>query len=111
MKNLLLAILIAIALVNCLGALFSDWWGVHLVMADELLSPMESILAFSVVAVVFVVVGFIVAVSLAGTIFIGLAAGLLTVFVIGISALWPLLLIAGVVYLIRRSRHSYASQH
>lgn len=109
MKNLFLAIVIAVVLINCFGAIVSDWWGVHLTMHDNLLTPIENFFALSFVAALLVIIGFVVALSLFGALAIGLGVAVFAIIVAGISALWPLLLIVGVLYLIRQRRGSYAS--
>ncbi len=47
MKNFLIAIVLAVILVNCLGSVIDDWFGMHIVMSDELLSPWENLAALS----------------------------------------------------------------
>ncbi|WP_414828509.1 hypothetical protein [Alteromonas sp. H39] len=108
MKQFLIALVIGLVLVNCFGSLVGDWFGFHIMMADEYLSPWENILALSIIAVVFVVVGFIVAVSVVGTLVMGALAAIAALFVVGVSALWPVLLIIGIVYALRRSNREYA---
>jgi len=51
MKNFLIAIVLAVILVNCLGGVIDDWFGMHIVMSDELLSPWENLAALSVIGV------------------------------------------------------------
>ncbi|RDV24016.1 hypothetical protein DXV75_16280 [Alteromonas aestuariivivens] len=110
MKNFILAIVIAIVLVNVFGSVASDWWGVHFVMSDGLMSPFENLLAFSAIAVVFVIIGFIVAISVVGAIILGVAAALLSILVLGVTALWPLLLVAAVIYWLQRNKRNYADE-
>lgn len=98
MKNFLIAIIIALVLVNCIGSVFNDWLGIHLVMSDELLGPWESVAMLSAIGVVFVAIGFIVAISLIGTILVAVAAALLTLFVVGIGAFWPIVVITILLY-------------
>lgn len=109
MKNFILAVLIAVVLVNCFGYVISDWWGVNLVMNDDLMSPFESFAALSVLAAVAVLVGFIVAISVFGAFFIAIGATFLALLVAGVSIFWPVLLIGGVLYMILHRRKSYAS--
>ncbi|QJR81612.1 hypothetical protein CA267_012955 [Alteromonas pelagimontana] len=109
MKNFLIAVIIAVLIASSVGAVAEDWWGLHWVIADEVLNPWEAFVAFSIVAVVFVFVGFIVAMSIAGEVVIGVVAGGFALFITGIIALWPLLLLVALVYLIRRKSPSYAT--
>ena len=79
MKNFLIALVIAIILVNCLGSLVDSWLGMHLIMSDELLSPWENVAVLSLVGVVLAIVGFVVAVSVMGTILLALGAGFFSI--------------------------------
>lgn len=108
MKNFLIALVIAIILVNCLGSLVDSWLGMHIVMSDELLSPWENIAVLSVVGVVLAIVGFVVAVSVLGTIFLALGAGLLALLVVGVSAFWPIILIAIALYALKSRKGQHA---
>ncbi len=108
MKQFIIAVVLGLILVNCLGSLLGDWLGFHIMLADEYLSPWENIVALSIIAVVFVFVGFIVAVSLAGTLIVGALAALVALFVIGVGAFWPILLLAGIVYALRRKPQALA---
>ncbi|MEW9799609.1 hypothetical protein [Alteromonas sp. CYL-A6] len=108
MKNLFIALLIGIILINGLGALADNIFDMHIVMADDLLNPLESVLVMSGVAVVLVIVGFIIAISLAGALFIGLFAGMIALLAVGISAFWPLLLVIGCIALVQHRRSATA---
>ena len=92
MKNFLIALVIAIILVNCLGSLVDSWLGMHIIMSDQLLSPWENIAVLSLIGVVLAIVGFVVAVSVMGTILLALGAGFLALLVVGVSAFWPIIL-------------------
>ena len=81
MKNFLIALVIAIILVNCLGSLVDSWLGMHIIMSDQLLSPWENVAVLSLIGVVLAVVGFVVAVSVMGTILLALSAGFLALLV------------------------------
>ena len=110
MKNFLIAAVIAIVLVNCLGNLVDSWLGMHIVMADELLGPWENIAVLSFIGVVLVVVGFVVAVSVLGTIVLGLGAGLLALFVVGVSAFWPIIIIGIALYALKNRNSAQYKQ-
>ena len=112
MKNFLLALVIAIVLVNCLGSLVDDFLGMHIVMSDELLSPWESMAVLSLVGVVLAVVGFVVAVSVLGTIFVGLGVGFIALLAVGFSAFWPIIIIAIALYALKnRNANRYNQQN
>ena len=102
MKNFLLALVIAIVLMNCLGSVVEDVLGMHLVMSDELLSPWENIAVFSVVGIVLAIVGFVVALSVVGTIVLAVGAVLFTLLLAGVSAFWPIIVIAIALYALKK---------
>ncbi|MDO6476998.1 hypothetical protein Q4520_16355 [Alteromonas sp. 1_MG-2023] len=106
MKNAFLAVIIALILVYAFGNLFNDWWGIHLMMGDDMLSPLENFAAASAVGLVFVAIGFIVALSVFGTLALAVFACVAALLVMGLSALWPVLLVAAVIWLFRRPRQS-----
>ncbi|WP_018983714.1 hypothetical protein [Salinimonas chungwhensis] len=97
MRQLLLAILIALVLVSGLGSALWEWLDISVYFSESLLSPLENLLLFLVLAVVFVVVGFIVAVSVVGAVVISLMAGAAGLLVFGISMFWPVLVVAALV--------------
>lgn len=108
MKNLFIAILIGIILLNGLGALADNLFDLHIVMADELLGPLESMLVVSLIAAVLVVVGFVVAVSVFGALAIAATAGIIGIVAAGVGLFWPVLLIAGVIVLFNRRSSGHA---
>ena len=112
MKNFLIALIIAIILVNCLGSLVDSYLGMHLIMSDELLSPWENVAVLSLIGVVLVIVGFVVAVSVLGTILLALGAGFLALLVMGVSAFWPVTLIGIALYALKnRNSAAYKQQN
>ncbi|CAA0280704.1 conserved membrane hypothetical protein [Alteromonas alvinellae] len=112
MKNFLIALVIAIILVNCLGSLVDSWLGMHLVMSDELLSPWENVAVLSLIGVALAIVGFVVAISVMGTILLALGAGFLALLVLGVSAFWPIILIGIALYALKnRKSAAYERQN
>ncbi|WP_334060342.1 hypothetical protein [Alteromonas sp. S005] len=112
MKNFLIALVIAIILVNCLGSLVDSWLGMHLVMSDELLSPWENVAVLSLIGVALAIVGFVVAISVMGTILLALGAGFLALLVLGVSAFWPIILIGIALYALKnRKSAAYRQQN
>lgn len=102
MKNLFLAILLAIALMWGATEFFGHVGNMHIVHDGIMLSPLENFLSLSFVGVFFTLLGFAVAVSVFGL----MAFVFITVFVAlvlaGISAFWPVLLaIAVIIWLCR----------
>ena len=112
MKNFLIALVIAIILVNCLGSLVDSWLGMHLVISDELLSPWENVAVLSLIGVALAIVGFVVAISVMGTILLALGAGFLALLVLGVSAFWPIILIGIALYALKnRKSAAYERQN
>jgi len=112
MKNFLIALVIAIVLINCLGSLVDSWLGMHLIMSDELLSPWENVAVLSLIGVALAIVGFVVAVSVIGTILLALGAGFLALLVMGVSAFWPIILIVVALYALKnRNSAAYKQQN
>lgn len=109
MKNAALAIIIAVLLTYAFGNLFSDWWGIHLMMGDEMLTPFENFAAASAVGIVFVIIGIIVAFSLFGALALAAVAGIAALLVAGVAAFWPIILVAMAVWLIARSKRPHTA--
>lgn len=109
MKNAALAIVIAVLLTYAFGNLFSDWWGIHLMMGDEMLTPFENFAAASAVGIVFVIIGIIVAFSLFGALALAAVAGIAALLVAGVAAFWPILLVGLVVWLVSRSKKPHTA--
>ncbi len=109
MKNAALAIVIAVLLTYAFGNLFSDWWGIHLMMGDEMLTPFENFAAASAVGIVFVIIGIIVAFSLFGALALAAIAGIAALLVAGVAAFWPIILVALAVWLIARSKRPHTA--
>lgn len=108
MKNFILAILIAIVLTKLLGGMASDWFDLHLVMGDELVSGTLEWLIMAGIAVLLVAIGFVVAMSIAAALGIAAIAVLGALVFAGIGAFWPVLLIIGIVMLVGRSNRAAA---
>lgn len=107
-KNLVLAVLIAIVLTYSLGHIATDWFDLHLSLANHTIDETTSILAFSGLAVVLVIVGFIIALSIFAAVAFVLIAVAIGVFVAGISVFWPVILFALVIFLLVRDKKSSA---
>ena len=111
MKNLIVAVAIAAALAWAAGGALTDWFGMTVYLNHDMLSPLEGLLVFLMLAVVFAVIGFIVAISMLGAIFVGLIAALAGLAVFGISLFWPILLVVALVMIARsvQNRHQTRS--
>lgn len=110
MKNLFIALIIGILLVNGVGLVAQSCWGFEMLMENHYLSFMESVLVFTAIAAVLVIVGFIVTISvIGGVIFAFFAAGAALLFA-GFGLLWPVILI-GIIYLLVRKRPTVQASH
>ncbi|WP_233267361.1 hypothetical protein [Paraglaciecola sp. L3A3] len=108
MKNLILAILIAIVLTSCFGMLANEWFNWNMSFDNKNLEPLAAVLAITGVIVLLVVVGFIVAISLFGAIFLALLAATIGLFVAGLSVFWPAILLAIIIFLLVKDKKTPA---
>jgi hypothetical protein len=108
MKNLIIAILIAILITYSGGQIFSEWFDVSIRMDDHLLTPMESFAGFTIAGVVMAIVGFIVALSVFGVVVFAVFAVLAGIVIAGLSAFWPMLLVlAFIIWLVKDKKPAY----
>lgn len=110
-KNIILAVLIAIVLSVCALAMAAEWLDVRVQIAEHWVEPFMTMLVLSIVVGVLVIVGFAVALSVFGALLFALCAGLIGLFVAGISVFWPVLLFAIIVYYLVRDKDSRARQN
>jgi hypothetical protein len=108
LKNIVIAVLVAILLSYTMGYAASDWFDIRIQLDNRVLEPIAGILGFAVVAVLLVMIGFVVAVSVMGVVFFAVSAGFVGLFVMGIGAFWPMLLLAIVVILLVKDRSKMA---
>ncbi|MDC8832317.1 hypothetical protein [Alteromonas gilva] len=108
MKNFILAVLIAIVLTKVLGSIASGWFDMHLVMGDEIVSSSLEWLVMAGVAVLLVVIGFVVAMSIFAALGIAAVTVIGALLFAGIGVFWPVLLIVAAVMLVGRSKQSAA---
>jgi hypothetical protein len=101
MKNFLIAVVIAVIIVNCIGSALSGLLDVHLYQAGAHLASWESMALLSVIGVVMVVVGFIVALSVVGTILLAVGAAFFALLAVGVGAFWPIIVVALLIYALR----------
>lgn len=107
-KNIVLAVLITVVLTYSFGHIATDWFDLHLSLADHDLDETTSILAFSGLAVILVIIGFIIALSIFAAIAIAVIAVGIGVFVAGMSVFWPVVLFALVIFLLVRDKKTSA---
>ncbi|WP_299083452.1 hypothetical protein [uncultured Paraglaciecola sp.] len=106
LKNIILAVLIAIVLTYSLGHLSSQWLDLQLNFADHHFEPITSIIALTVIVAVLVVVGFVIAFSIVAAIVFALIAGGIGLFVAGLSVFWPVILFTLVIFLLVRDKQT-----
>ncbi|MCY7296545.1 hypothetical protein [Alteromonas sp. a30] len=104
MSRVLSIIAIWVLAMFVLGAIAENWMGLSFVINDEVLNPIAGFLAVGVVAVALVAVGFLVTLSVIGLGIFVVASIVLGVVFAGLSFMWPVLLVIGLVYLITRNR-------
>ena len=105
MKNLILAILIAVLITYSCGIIVSEWFDFSIHLDQQILGPMESIVGVTAIGAVMAVVGVIVAISVFGAIALGLFIALIAMLFAGLTVFWPMLLvIAFIVWLVRDKR-------
>lgn len=97
MKNLVIAILIAILITYCFGNIANEWFDITVSLDDEILTPFEALAGATIVGVVLTIVGVVVAVSIFGVLLAATIAVVTAVVIAGISALWPMLLVLAIV--------------
>lgn len=108
LKNIILAVLIAIVLTYSLSYLATQWLDLHLSLAEHDFEPITSILALTGIVAILVVVGFIIAFSIFAAIaFVLMAAGI-GLFVAGLSVFWPVVLFTLVIFLLVRDKQTTA---
>ncbi|MFT6895766.1 MAG: hypothetical protein ACJA13_000163 [Paraglaciecola sp.] len=107
LKNLALAVIIAILLTYSLGYVATDWFDINVQMNSESVAPLSSLLVFIVLGIVLVLVGFVVALSVFGALaFVALAIVGALLFA-GLSAFWPaILVLLLVIWLLKDKRPS-----
>ena len=107
-KNIILAVLIAIVLTYSLGHLSTQWLDFHFTLAEHHFEPFSSILALTGLVALLVVVGFVVAFSLVAVVVLTFIAGGIGLFVVGLSAFWPVILLTLVIFLLVRDKQTPA---
>lgn len=108
MKNLIIAILIAILLTYSGGQIFSEWFDVSIRMDEHILTPMESFAGFTIAGVIMVVIGFIIALSLFGVLAFAFFAVFAGILIAGLSAFWPMILmLAFIIWLVKDKKAAY----
>ena len=103
-KSLILAIFATLFLTYVLGTSFIEMLDIDVYMGDELIEPLKAISISAVVVVLLVLLALAIVLSVFGSlIFIAmLVIGGFAMVMIGVF--WPILLIAGIIWLIARDK-------
>jgi hypothetical protein len=102
LKNLVLAILIALLLTYSMGHVVSEWFDIRIHLDNELIEPITTMAAITVIGVLLVMIGFILAVSVFGVLMFASIAVFAGLIIAGISAVWPaLLLFVVIIWLVK----------
>lgn len=103
-KSLLLAVFATLFLTYVLGCSLIDLLDVNVYMGNELIEPLKAISISAIVVVVLVLVALAIVLSVFGSlIFIGmLILGGVAMLMVGVF--WPILMIAGVIWLVTRNK-------
>ena len=107
-KNLILAVLIASVLTYSLGHIVTQWFDLHISLADYQIEPFTSILAATGIVALLVLLGFVIAFSVIAALVFVVGACIVGLFVAGFSISWPIILVALVIYLLVRDKPSPA---
>lgn len=97
LKNLTIAILVAILLTYSMGYIVNDLFDIQVQLDDQVMTPLASMAVLTGGAVLLVIVGFILAISVFGVLFFVFAAIFAGILIVGISAFWPMLIVVAVV--------------
>lgn len=103
MKNFLVSVLIVCGLIYIFGEM-ADHWFVFQLSGVDVIDPLVNFLVICGIAGLLIFIGFVIAVSLFGAVFIGLGAAFFGVLFVGLSVFWPILFIVLLVYLFSNSR-------
>ena len=108
MKNFVIAVLVAILITYTFGHVVAEWFDISIRIDEQVLTPFATLAGLTVVGIVLVVVGVIVALSVFGAIFFAVMAVLVGLLFAGLSVFWPMLiLVALVVWLVKDKRPAH----
>ncbi|WP_340681137.1 hypothetical protein [Paraglaciecola sp.] len=105
LKNLILAILIAIVLTMCVGSIATQWLDLRIQIDQHWMEFFMTILLITVVVAILVIVGFTVAISMFGALLFALCAGLIGLFIAGIGVFWPIILCVIIIYYLVKDKN------
>tara|TARA_R110000772_G_scaffold206614_1_gene317191 strand:- start:11806 stop:12222 length:417 start_codon:yes stop_codon:yes gene_type:complete len=106
LKNLALAVLIAILITYSLGYAASDLLNIQVQLDNNFVEPVTSLIVMIVVGVVLVLVGFAVALSVFAAIGFALFAILAALIFAGLGSIWPILLaVVIIIWALKDKKH------
>jgi len=106
LKNLALAVLIAILITYSLGYAASDLLNIQVQLDNNFVEPVTSLIVMIVVGVVLVLVGFAVALSVFAAIGFALFAILAALVFAGLGSIWPILLaVVIIIWALKDKKH------
>jgi hypothetical protein len=104
MKNFLIAVLLGLILTYSFGHLFTHWFDWQVYVDGSYISGFGAAAIGAVVVVVLVALGFVVALSLFGMLAFVLGTVLLALLVVGVSTMWPIILLVVFVVWLTKSK-------
>lgn len=108
MKNFVIAILLAVLITYSFGHVAAEWFDISIVIDEEVMTPIAAMTGLTIVGIIMVIVGVVVALSVFGIIFFTVLAVFAGLLFAGLSVFWPMLLIVAVVlWLIKDKRQSH----
>jgi len=110
LKSLTLAIFATLFLTYVFGVSIMEMLDVDVYVGNELIEPLKAISISALVVVLLVVVALAIVLSVFGSIIFVTMLVLGTVAMVMIGVFWPILLIAGVIWLITRDKKSQQYQ-
>ncbi|WP_448549559.1 hypothetical protein [Thalassotalea fusca] len=110
LKSLMIAIFVTLFLTYVLGSGFMQLFDIDVYMGDELIEPLKAISISALISVIIVIAVLAIILSVFGTIiFVGLiVVGSLAMVAIGVF--WPLLLIAGAIWIVTKDKKQQYNQ-
>ena len=103
-KSLVLAIIATLVLTYALGISVLEIFDVDMYMGDELVEPLAAISVSALVAVLLVVVSLAIVLSVFGTVIFAVMLVIGGLALVTIGAFWPIILIAGIIYLMTKEK-------
>ncbi|MFC6440629.1 hypothetical protein [Bowmanella sp. JS7-9] len=108
MKKILIAVLLAFVFVYCFESIVDTLFGLQIIVADTTLSGLGELGALALVAILLVLIGLFVAVSVAGVVLFVMAMVFGAIMLAGIATFWPVILVLMLVVLLAKDRRKHS---